>query len=154
MRIILSMYQQHRAAVLSYLPPSNSATRWDFLYKSLFDGFAKIDGKLVEFQAGRFLFFLVTANESLACTQHHLHFNEGTLTSISCFYIYIYITKCSFSYMYKGACVRCVFASHCQPCSFISDRLQSASSSWYMDSETVRHGRWEHSFKLQIVELC
>ncbi|XP_036961198.1 centrosomal protein of 104 kDa isoform X2 [Acanthopagrus latus] len=49
-RIILSMYQQHRAAVLSYLPPSNSATRWDFLYKSLFDGFAKIDGKLVEFQ--------------------------------------------------------------------------------------------------------
>ncbi|XP_030280271.1 centrosomal protein of 104 kDa isoform X1 [Sparus aurata] len=52
-RIILSMYQQHRAAVLSYLPPSNSATRWDFLYKSLFDGFAKIDGKLVEFQTLR-----------------------------------------------------------------------------------------------------
>ena len=56
-RIILSMYQQHRAAVLSYLSPSNSATRWDFLYKSLFDGFAKIDGKLVEFQAGLFFFF-------------------------------------------------------------------------------------------------
>ncbi|XP_044066906.1 centrosomal protein of 104 kDa [Siniperca chuatsi] len=49
-RIILSMYQQHRAAVLSYLPPNNAATRKNFLYKSLFDGFAKIDGKLVETQ--------------------------------------------------------------------------------------------------------
>ncbi|XP_070767110.1 centrosomal protein of 104 kDa [Enoplosus armatus] len=47
-RIILSMYQQHRAAVLSYLPPNDAAARKNFLYKTLFDGFAKIDGKLVE----------------------------------------------------------------------------------------------------------
>ncbi|XP_070696146.1 centrosomal protein of 104 kDa [Pempheris klunzingeri] len=47
-RIILTMYQQHRAAVLSYLPPSDAAMRKNFLYKTLFDGFAKIDGKLVE----------------------------------------------------------------------------------------------------------
>lgn len=47
-RIILSMYQQYRAAVLSYLPHNDAAARKNFLYKSLFDGFAKIDGKLVE----------------------------------------------------------------------------------------------------------
>ncbi|XP_026189036.1 centrosomal protein of 104 kDa [Mastacembelus armatus] len=49
-RIILSMYQQHRSAVLSYLPPNDAAVRKSFLYKTLFDGFAKIDGKLVETQ--------------------------------------------------------------------------------------------------------
>ncbi|XP_074537277.1 centrosomal protein of 104 kDa isoform X2 [Halichoeres trimaculatus] len=48
--IILSMYQQHRAAVLSYLPSNDAAARKNFLYKTLFDGFAKIDGKLVETQ--------------------------------------------------------------------------------------------------------
>lgn len=49
-RIILSMYQKHRSAVLSYLPPNEAAARKNFLYKTLFDGFAKIDGKLVETQ--------------------------------------------------------------------------------------------------------
>ncbi|XP_026222696.1 centrosomal protein of 104 kDa isoform X2 [Anabas testudineus] len=49
-RIILSMYQQHRTAVFSYLPPNDAAIRKNFLYKTLFDGFAKIDGKLVETQ--------------------------------------------------------------------------------------------------------
>uniref|UniRef100_UPI0037E97901 centrosomal protein of 104 kDa n=1 Tax=Semicossyphus pulcher TaxID=241346 RepID=UPI0037E97901 len=48
--IILSMYQQHRAAVLSYLPSNDAAARKNFLYKTLFDGFAKIEGKLVETQ--------------------------------------------------------------------------------------------------------
>ncbi|XP_023132028.2 centrosomal protein of 104 kDa isoform X1 [Amphiprion ocellaris] len=49
-RIILSMYQQHRNAALSYLPPNDAAVPKKFLYKTLFDGFAKIDGKLVETQ--------------------------------------------------------------------------------------------------------
>ncbi|XP_022056229.2 centrosomal protein of 104 kDa isoform X2 [Acanthochromis polyacanthus] len=49
-RIILSMYQQHRNAALSYLPPNDAAAPKNFLYKTLFDGFAKIDGKLVETQ--------------------------------------------------------------------------------------------------------
>lgn len=66
-RIVLSMYQQHRTAVLSYLPPSDAAARKNFLYKTLFDGFAKIDGKLVETQARSFFFFF-TANESLSAT--------------------------------------------------------------------------------------
>uniref|UniRef100_A0A1A8CKE5 Centrosomal protein of 104 kDa n=1 Tax=Nothobranchius kadleci TaxID=1051664 RepID=A0A1A8CKE5_NOTKA len=48
--IILSMYQQHRRAVLSYLPPSDAPTWNKFLHKTLFDGFAKLDGKLVETQ--------------------------------------------------------------------------------------------------------
>uniref|UniRef100_A0A8C6LGR9 Centrosomal protein of 104 kDa n=1 Tax=Nothobranchius furzeri TaxID=105023 RepID=A0A8C6LGR9_NOTFU len=48
--IILSMYQQHRRAVLSYLPPSDAPTWNKFLYKTLFDGFAKLDGKLAETQ--------------------------------------------------------------------------------------------------------
>lgn len=45
------MYRQHRAAVLGFLPPSDAVERKFFLYKTLFDGFAKIDGKLVETQA-------------------------------------------------------------------------------------------------------
>ncbi|XP_040009939.1 centrosomal protein of 104 kDa [Xiphias gladius] len=49
-RIILSMYQQHGSAALSYLPPNDAAVRKNFLYKTLFGGFAKIDGKLVETQ--------------------------------------------------------------------------------------------------------
>ncbi|XP_053705943.1 centrosomal protein of 104 kDa [Synchiropus splendidus] len=44
-RIILSMYNKYKCAVVRYLPPDNSAMRKNFLYKSLFDGFAKIDGK-------------------------------------------------------------------------------------------------------------
>ncbi|KAM3617107.1 uncharacterized protein V6R79_002318 [Siganus canaliculatus] len=49
-RIILSMYQQHRAAVLNCLPPKDAPARKNFLFKTLFDGFAKIDGTLVETQ--------------------------------------------------------------------------------------------------------
>ncbi|XP_028266761.1 centrosomal protein of 104 kDa [Parambassis ranga] len=49
-RIILSMYQQRRSAVLRYLPSNDTAERKNFLYRTLFDGFAKIDGKLVEMQ--------------------------------------------------------------------------------------------------------
>uniref|UniRef100_A0A8C6UAT5 Centrosomal protein of 104 kDa n=1 Tax=Neogobius melanostomus TaxID=47308 RepID=A0A8C6UAT5_9GOBI len=43
-RIILSLYQQHRAAVLRYLPPNDHAARKNFIYKTIFDGFSKIDG--------------------------------------------------------------------------------------------------------------
>ncbi|XP_024915458.1 centrosomal protein of 104 kDa isoform X2 [Cynoglossus semilaevis] len=49
-RIIMSMYQQDGDALLNYLPPSDSALRKTFLYKTLFDGFAKMDGKLMETQ--------------------------------------------------------------------------------------------------------
>lgn len=66
-RIILSMYRQHRAAVLTYLPPNDAAARKNFLYKTLFDGFAKIDGKLVETQA-RSVSFFFTANRFLIGT--------------------------------------------------------------------------------------
>ncbi|XP_076023200.1 centrosomal protein of 104 kDa [Genypterus blacodes] len=48
-RIILSMYQQYRSAVLRYLPPSDS-NECSFLYKTLFDLFAEIDGKQEENQ--------------------------------------------------------------------------------------------------------
>ncbi|XP_077371013.1 centrosomal protein of 104 kDa isoform X2 [Festucalex cinctus] len=51
-RIILTMYKKHRSAVLSYLPPHNAASK-NFLYKTLFDGFAKIDGNLEETQDGQ-----------------------------------------------------------------------------------------------------
>uniref|UniRef100_A0A668AVZ9 Centrosomal protein of 104 kDa n=1 Tax=Myripristis murdjan TaxID=586833 RepID=A0A668AVZ9_9TELE len=49
-RIVLSMYQQHRNAVLSFLPANDAATRKNILYKNLFDSFARIDGRLVETQ--------------------------------------------------------------------------------------------------------
>ncbi|KAM4650873.1 centrosomal protein of 104 kDa isoform 1-T3 [Discoglossus pictus] len=44
-RIILSMYEQYRDLVLEYLPPDDATTRKNLLYKTLFDGFAKIDGR-------------------------------------------------------------------------------------------------------------
>lgn len=47
-RVILSMYQQHRAAVLHHLPPNNAVARKNYLFKTLFDGFSKIDGKPVK----------------------------------------------------------------------------------------------------------
>lgn len=50
-RIILWVYRQNGAAVVRYLPPKDAAARKNFLYKSLFNEFAKIDGTLVETQA-------------------------------------------------------------------------------------------------------
>ncbi|XP_040120128.1 centrosomal protein of 104 kDa isoform X4 [Oryx dammah] len=43
--MILDLYAQHRALVLEYLPPDDSATRRNVLYKTIFEGFAKIDGR-------------------------------------------------------------------------------------------------------------
>nr|XP_040049239.1 centrosomal protein of 104 kDa isoform X2 [Gasterosteus aculeatus aculeatus] len=51
-RVILSMYQQHRAAVLHHLPPNNAVARKNYLFKTLFDGFSKIDGKPVSNEGG------------------------------------------------------------------------------------------------------
>ncbi|NWU05950.1 CE104 protein, partial [Cephalopterus ornatus] len=48
LRIIFDMYRQHRAAVLEYLPPDDASARRTVRYKTLFEGFAKIDGKLSE----------------------------------------------------------------------------------------------------------
>ncbi|NXI28922.1 CE104 protein, partial [Sterrhoptilus dennistouni] len=47
LRIIFAMYREHRAAVLEYLPEDASARR-TMRYKTLFEGFAKIDGKSSE----------------------------------------------------------------------------------------------------------
>ncbi|XP_036918002.1 centrosomal protein of 104 kDa [Sturnira hondurensis] len=44
-RVVLDMYRQHRALVLDYLPADDSATRRNVLYKTIFEGFAKIDGR-------------------------------------------------------------------------------------------------------------
>ncbi|KAF4018486.1 hypothetical protein G4228_010285 [Cervus hanglu yarkandensis] len=43
--MILDLYAQHRALVLEYLPHDDSATRRNVLYKTIFEGFAKIDGR-------------------------------------------------------------------------------------------------------------
>ncbi|KFO93218.1 Centrosomal protein of 104 kDa [Buceros rhinoceros silvestris] len=48
LRIILDMYRRHKGAVLEYLPPDDASVRKTVLYKTLFDGFARIDGKLSE----------------------------------------------------------------------------------------------------------
>uniref|UniRef100_A0A8C5U9S9 Centrosomal protein of 104 kDa n=1 Tax=Malurus cyaneus samueli TaxID=2593467 RepID=A0A8C5U9S9_9PASS len=48
LRIIFAMYREHRAAVLEYLPPDDASVRKTVRYKTLFDGFAKIDGKFSE----------------------------------------------------------------------------------------------------------
>ncbi|XP_078281317.1 centrosomal protein of 104 kDa-like isoform X5 [Rhinoraja longicauda] len=46
-RIIFNMYRRHGSAILHYLPP-DANIRKNVLYKSLFDGFAKIDGRPTE----------------------------------------------------------------------------------------------------------
>lgn len=44
-RVVLDMYRQHRALVLDYLPTDDSAARRNVLYKTVFEGFAEIDGR-------------------------------------------------------------------------------------------------------------
>ncbi|NXK63252.1 CE104 protein, partial [Sylvietta virens] len=48
LRIIFAMYREHRAAVLEYFPPDDASARRTVRYKTLFEGFAKIDGKASE----------------------------------------------------------------------------------------------------------
>nr|XP_021510855.1 centrosomal protein of 104 kDa isoform X2 [Meriones unguiculatus] len=47
-RIILDMYREHPALTLDHLPPDDSSTRRNLLYKAIFEGFAKIDGRPTE----------------------------------------------------------------------------------------------------------
>nr|XP_048272224.1 centrosomal protein of 104 kDa isoform X2 [Myodes glareolus] len=47
-RIILDMYRQHPALTLEHLPPEDSSTRRNLLYKAIFEGIAKIDGRPTE----------------------------------------------------------------------------------------------------------
>ncbi|XP_038864112.1 centrosomal protein of 104 kDa [Salvelinus namaycush] len=51
--IILAMYRLHKTAILSYLPANDAATRKNVLYKNIFDGFARIDGRPVESQTSK-----------------------------------------------------------------------------------------------------
>lgn len=44
-RVVLDMYEQHRAPVLDYLPPEGCAARRNVLYKTLFEGFARVEGR-------------------------------------------------------------------------------------------------------------
>ncbi|NXX28583.1 CE104 protein, partial [Nicator chloris] len=48
LRIIFAMYREHRAAVLEYFPLDDAGARKTVRYKTLFEGFAKIDGKSFE----------------------------------------------------------------------------------------------------------
>ncbi|XP_041129339.1 centrosomal protein of 104 kDa-like isoform X2 [Polyodon spathula] len=50
-RIIQIMYRKNKSAVLEYLPADDANTRRNILYKNMFDGFAKIDGRPTETQA-------------------------------------------------------------------------------------------------------
>uniref|UniRef100_A0A5F8GC19 Centrosomal protein of 104 kDa n=1 Tax=Monodelphis domestica TaxID=13616 RepID=A0A5F8GC19_MONDO len=43
-KIILDMYKKHRTLILEYLPADDGNARKNILYKTLFEGFAKIDG--------------------------------------------------------------------------------------------------------------
>lgn len=45
LRIIFAMYREHRAAVLEFLPLDDASACRTVRYKTLFEGFAKIDGK-------------------------------------------------------------------------------------------------------------
>uniref|UniRef100_A0AAY4BF86 Centrosomal protein of 104 kDa n=1 Tax=Denticeps clupeoides TaxID=299321 RepID=A0AAY4BF86_9TELE len=46
-KIIYSMYRLHRNTVLDYLPANSANTRKNVLYKTIFDGFGRIDGHSV-----------------------------------------------------------------------------------------------------------
>lgn len=44
-RVVLELYQRHPASVLEYLPAEDSSARRSVLYKTLFEGFARVDGR-------------------------------------------------------------------------------------------------------------
>ncbi|NXF11665.1 CE104 protein, partial [Smithornis capensis] len=48
LQIIFALYRQQRAAVLEHLPPDDASARRTVRYRTLFEGFARIDGKLWE----------------------------------------------------------------------------------------------------------
>ncbi|XP_009868127.1 PREDICTED: centrosomal protein of 104 kDa [Apaloderma vittatum] len=48
LRITFDVYRKDKAAVLEHLPPDDASIRKTVLYKTLFDGFSKIDGELSE----------------------------------------------------------------------------------------------------------
>ncbi|XP_028848339.1 centrosomal protein of 104 kDa isoform X2 [Denticeps clupeoides] len=52
-KIIYSMYRLHRNTVLDYLPANSANTRKNVLYKTIFDGFGRIDGHSVVSQTSR-----------------------------------------------------------------------------------------------------
>ncbi|XP_056585598.1 centrosomal protein of 104 kDa [Triplophysa dalaica] len=49
-RAVQSMYRLHGKAVLNYLPPDDTSTRKNVLYKNLFDSLTKLDGKNIDTQ--------------------------------------------------------------------------------------------------------
>ncbi|XP_054993749.1 centrosomal protein of 104 kDa [Sorex araneus] len=44
-QVILDLYRQHRPVVLEHMPPDDAATRKNVLYRTIFEGFARIDGR-------------------------------------------------------------------------------------------------------------
>ncbi|XP_010003508.1 PREDICTED: centrosomal protein of 104 kDa [Chaetura pelagica] len=52
LQILFELYRKHRANLLRYLPPDDASIRRTVIYKTLFDGFAKIDGKSSEAETG------------------------------------------------------------------------------------------------------
>ncbi|XP_031422735.1 centrosomal protein of 104 kDa [Clupea harengus] len=49
-KIVFILYRLHGQAVLNYLPPNDAVTRKNVLYKNIFDGFDKMDGRVSETQ--------------------------------------------------------------------------------------------------------
>uniref|UniRef100_A0A671LA52 Centrosomal protein of 104 kDa n=1 Tax=Sinocyclocheilus anshuiensis TaxID=1608454 RepID=A0A671LA52_9TELE len=49
-RVVQAMYRLHGKAVLNFLPPDDTSTRKNILYKNLFDSLAKIDGNTIDTQ--------------------------------------------------------------------------------------------------------
>lgn len=63
MRAVQSMYRLHGKAVLNYLPPDDTSTRKNVLYKNLFDSLTKLDGKNIDTQVkdlSIFVYFSIT----------------------------------------------------------------------------------------------
>lgn len=50
--VILELYRRHRALLLEYLPPDDSASRKNILLKTIFEGFAEIDGRPADAEVG------------------------------------------------------------------------------------------------------
>nr|XP_005167010.1 centrosomal protein of 104 kDa isoform X1 [Danio rerio] len=53
MRLIQTVYRLHGKPVLNYLPPDDSSTRKNVLYKNLFDSLAKLDGTTINTQKSK-----------------------------------------------------------------------------------------------------
>uniref|UniRef100_A0A674DJK1 Centrosomal protein of 104 kDa n=1 Tax=Salmo trutta TaxID=8032 RepID=A0A674DJK1_SALTR len=140
--IILAMYRLHKTAILSYLPANDAATRKNVLYKNIFDGFARIDGRPVESQGGS-----QQEGEKEKEEIRSLQEQLAALNEISVAYVYSeLVSACVYS-----QCVSvgvCIFSMYFSLCIFCGEKDESFTE----DGLDLHY--WKHCPMLHCCDKC